>query len=56
MALREKMVYIEKIIEYILILAYAIVRNISFQTLSFNKTKDRLDGNKVLNPLISGFF
>ena len=41
------MVYIEKIIEYILILAYAIVRNISFRTLSFNKTKDLPDRDNI---------
>ena len=35
------------IIEYTLILAYAIVRNISFQTLSLNKTKDQLDGGNM---------
>jgi hypothetical protein len=36
-----------KIIEYTLILAYAIVRNISFQTLSFNKTKDLPDRDNI---------
>ena len=39
--------YTFKIIEYILILAYGIVRHISFQTLSINKLKD---GGNVFSP------